>query len=312
MDTKKIGMFLKELRKEKGLSQEQLSEILLVSGRTISRWETGTNMPDLSILLQMSEFYDVELKEILDGERKGEIMDKELKETLSKVADYNKLEKKKVEKAGNIAFILTFLVCVVTIIIQLIVTVKLSIVIGETVILLVGGIAYIVIMIYNGVWESGACSKNNSFKNFLISVVCSGIFTVALTICYIRLGAKTSQIVYVSILFFAGIAIVGFLVLRILAYYNGKRKNRNIKELEKTKEIQPVSVVIAKGNMQANMIVEALKKNNIMAYKQDLGDAGFASVRYGMGKGIDDRIAIFVASEKADDATTVIKEMGLS
>ena len=102
MDTKKIGEFLKVLRKERGLTQEQLAEILLVSGRTISRWETGTNMPDLSILIKMAEFYNVEVKEILDGERKSENMDKELKETLSKVADYNKLEKERVTKAGNI------------------------------------------------------------------------------------------------------------------------------------------------------------------------------------------------------------------
>ena len=98
MDTKKIGEFLKILRREKGLTQEQLAEILHVSGRTISRWETGTNMPDLSILIQMAEFYAVDVKEILDGERKGENMDKELKETLIKVADYSKLEKKKLPK----------------------------------------------------------------------------------------------------------------------------------------------------------------------------------------------------------------------
>ena len=96
MNTKKIGEFLKVLRKEKGLTQEQLAEILLVSARTISRWETGTNMPDLSILIQMAEFYTVDVKEILDGERKNGNMDKEWKETLSKVADYNKLEKEKV------------------------------------------------------------------------------------------------------------------------------------------------------------------------------------------------------------------------
>lgn len=41
MDTKKIGEFLKILRREKGLAQEQLAEILHVSGRTVSRWETG-------------------------------------------------------------------------------------------------------------------------------------------------------------------------------------------------------------------------------------------------------------------------------
>lgn len=49
MDQKKIGAFMKELRKEKGITQEALAEILYVSGRTVSRWETGSNMPDLDI-----------------------------------------------------------------------------------------------------------------------------------------------------------------------------------------------------------------------------------------------------------------------
>ena len=44
MDQKKIGSFLKELRKEKGITQEQFAENLNVSGRTVSRWETGTNV----------------------------------------------------------------------------------------------------------------------------------------------------------------------------------------------------------------------------------------------------------------------------
>ena len=60
MDPKKIGEFLKVLRREKGLTQEQLAEVLHVSGRSVSRWETGSNMPDLSILIQIAEFYDVE------------------------------------------------------------------------------------------------------------------------------------------------------------------------------------------------------------------------------------------------------------
>ena len=67
----------------------------------------------------------------------------------------------------------------------------------------------------------------------------------------------------------------------------------------------------ADGNLQANMIIHTLKNNGIAAYGQDLGDAGFASVRYGMGRGIDDRVAIIVASDKADWAKQVIKEMGL-
>lgn len=220
MDTKKIGEFLKALRKEKGLTQEQLAEILSVSGRTISRWETGTNMPDLSILIQMAEFYNVEVKEILDGERKSENMDKELKETLSKVADYNKLEKEKVMKAGNLAFGIAFVVCAAMIVIQLLMAGELAIVAGETVVLLVGGVVYIGVMTYHGVWETGFGFKSTPFTDALIAVVCAGAFAVALAICYIRLGATTSQAIDSALLFFVGIAVVGFGVLRILAYFS--------------------------------------------------------------------------------------------
>lgn len=48
MDQIKTGAFLKNLRRERGITQEQLAEELGVSGRTISRWETGSNMPDIS------------------------------------------------------------------------------------------------------------------------------------------------------------------------------------------------------------------------------------------------------------------------
>lgn len=57
MDQIKIGIFLKELRKEKKLTQEQLAEKLNVSGRTVSRWETGSNMPDIGMLVEMADFF---------------------------------------------------------------------------------------------------------------------------------------------------------------------------------------------------------------------------------------------------------------
>ena len=88
MDQKKIGRFLKELRKEKDITQEQLAEKINVSGRTVSRWETGSNMPDISLLAQLADFYDVSIPEIIDGERKSEQMNEELKETVIKVTDY--------------------------------------------------------------------------------------------------------------------------------------------------------------------------------------------------------------------------------
>lgn len=88
MDQQKIGGFLKKLRKEKNLTQEQLAEQLNVSGRTVSRWETGSNMPDISILVELAEFYDVSIPEIIDGERKSETMKEQVKETALKLSDY--------------------------------------------------------------------------------------------------------------------------------------------------------------------------------------------------------------------------------
>ena len=43
------------------------------------RWETGTNMPDLDILVEMSDYFNVDLRELLDGERRSEKMNEELK-----------------------------------------------------------------------------------------------------------------------------------------------------------------------------------------------------------------------------------------
>ena len=98
MNQIKTGEFLKQLRKEKGLTQEQLAEQFFVSNRTVSRWETGSNMPDLSVLIELADFYDVDIREIIDGERKSEIMDHETKDTLKKVAEYVAAENKKHRK----------------------------------------------------------------------------------------------------------------------------------------------------------------------------------------------------------------------
>ena len=120
MDLMKIGRFLQDLRREKGITQEELAEKVGVARRTVSRWETGSNMPDLDILIELSDYYDVELREILNGERKSEHMNEELKETVLQVADYSSEEKTRLLKrmhwmyiaglAGFVVFlVITFL-----------------------------------------------------------------------------------------------------------------------------------------------------------------------------------------------------------
>ncbi|MGN1105052.1 MAG: helix-turn-helix domain-containing protein, partial [Huintestinicola sp.] len=112
IDKIKIGNFLRELRNEKGITQEKLAEKYGVSSRSVSRWENGSTMPDLGILVELADYYQIDIGEIIDGERKSENMNKETKETLLKVADYAEMEKmmlvrkKEFSFLGKILFIL--------------------------------------------------------------------------------------------------------------------------------------------------------------------------------------------------------------
>ncbi len=71
MDTVKIGKFLKNLRKEKDLTQSEVADYLYVSSKTISRWENGDGMPDINVLTNIADFYGITVDELLRGERKN-------------------------------------------------------------------------------------------------------------------------------------------------------------------------------------------------------------------------------------------------
>ena len=116
MDQKKIGSFLRELRNGKSITQEQFAEQLGVSNRTVSRWETGSNMPDISLLVEIAEYYDISIPEIINGERKSEIMNENAKEMALSLSDYAEEINKKIKKrlfwltiaaiVGMIAFVI--------------------------------------------------------------------------------------------------------------------------------------------------------------------------------------------------------------
>ena len=111
MDQAKIGALLRQLRKEKGLSQEKLAEIFNVSSRSVSRWENGNTMPDISIIIELADFYDIDIRELLNGERKSEDMNKDMKETLTMVAEYTDKQKKQAVIRAVILFSLEMVCC---------------------------------------------------------------------------------------------------------------------------------------------------------------------------------------------------------
>lgn len=69
MDMVKLGSFLAKLRKDHNLSQAELGEKLGVTNKTISRWETGTYMPPVEMLEELSDMYDMTINELLSGKR---------------------------------------------------------------------------------------------------------------------------------------------------------------------------------------------------------------------------------------------------
>lgn len=81
MDMIKTGDFLRSLRKAKGLTQEDVATRLMLSPKTISRWESGLGLPDISIITDVATLYDVTVDEILKGQRNS----KNLKEETEKV-----------------------------------------------------------------------------------------------------------------------------------------------------------------------------------------------------------------------------------
>ena len=70
MEQIKTGKFIAELRKEKGMTQEQLGDRLGVNSRSVSRWENGHGMPDISLLLELADVLGVTVQELLEGSRR--------------------------------------------------------------------------------------------------------------------------------------------------------------------------------------------------------------------------------------------------
>ncbi len=71
MDQEKIGKFIAELRREIGLTQRELAEKLSVSDKTVSKWECGKGLPEVSLMLPLCEVLGITVNELLTGERLG-------------------------------------------------------------------------------------------------------------------------------------------------------------------------------------------------------------------------------------------------
>lgn len=67
MDLIQTGKLIAEIRKEKGLTQEQLANKLFVTKKAVSKWECGKGFPDVSILERLGAELDLSVNELLSG-----------------------------------------------------------------------------------------------------------------------------------------------------------------------------------------------------------------------------------------------------
>lgn len=115
MDTKKIGIFLKQLRKENGMTQEQLGDKVGVSNKTVSRWENGNYMPPVECLSILSDIYNISINEILAGERVSDeaftkIAEKNIVSTLDALEKENQIFEKRMMWILAITTVLTIVI----------------------------------------------------------------------------------------------------------------------------------------------------------------------------------------------------------
>lgn len=115
MDQAKIGKLISELRKDKGLTQEQLAEKIGVTQKSVSRWETGKNMPDVSLLQLLSLELDISVSELLDGEKNSAVQ-KNTEEAIRQVIDYSiRLKHNQMFKQRDVNFITGAIVILIAI-----------------------------------------------------------------------------------------------------------------------------------------------------------------------------------------------------
>lgn len=107
MDLNKTGLFIAYRRKQKGLTQKDLSEKIGVTDKAVSRWETGRGFPDVSLLEVLAEVLDVSITEIVNGEASTpETMESKSDKALMEALNYSKQMSRKI--MGILLIILAF------------------------------------------------------------------------------------------------------------------------------------------------------------------------------------------------------------
>ena len=162
MNQEKIGKFIDRVRKEKNMNQQELAMKLNITDRAISHWENGRSMPDAGIMLELCKLLDINVNELLSAK-------KIIKESYNEQAEENLLEMRREIESKNkkiliLNRIITFLGVVIyllivlsTILIEMPMVIRNTIMALALVILLLFGVYNLNIIRKTGYYECQEC-----------------------------------------------------------------------------------------------------------------------------------------------------------
>lgn len=112
MDQIKIGKFIAETRKSQKLTQRQLADTLSISDKTVSKWECGKGLPEVSLMLPLCNTLNITVNDLLSGEKVSEVnYQKKAEENMINLAKENEENKKQMVLSVVCGFITIIAVC---------------------------------------------------------------------------------------------------------------------------------------------------------------------------------------------------------
>ncbi len=163
MDQQKIGQFIAEMRKEQGLTQRELAEKLLITDKTVSKWECGKGLPDVSLMMPLCQILKISVNELLTGRRlQSSEYQRNAEKNLMKLINEREHAKRSLW-LGIVAFVPAFLAGITLIMIsgyfELEVWQRIVLILIATLTIAAGLTVAVVLEVNSGAFECAKCGK---------------------------------------------------------------------------------------------------------------------------------------------------------
>lgn len=166
MDQIRIGKFIAKIRKEKGMTQRELADILMISDKTVSKWECGKGLPEVSLMMPLCDVLDISVNDLLTGESVSDLNYKEkAEENMMNLMEENQ-KNKEIWIARVIGAIITIIsVCSLIVIaayIEMHTAIRIVLIVFAFVIAVLGIGAVVILDTHSSYWVCPNC--NAEFK----------------------------------------------------------------------------------------------------------------------------------------------------